>query len=219
VKKLLTTILVLLLLVLSSCSASDPVREDFYTTNIRNSGNIYTDSLIRYDGGGDGGYWHVYVIDAFSASPGTSGATVIPSNVSSLGGYRLDNIGEYLYFTIYIEDDWDGTTDGSVEIWFEVNVDNSGGLVTDTVEIGVECYHKIVGELGNTVISLEGSTIVGQSVQHELFKQTVLIGSIRANEVISFRLNLNTVFSEVDNIIVNYVEFKYQTPYPALEVP
>jgi len=45
VKKLFLLPFILLLLALVGCSAGDPVREDFYTTNINNSGAIVTDSL------------------------------------------------------------------------------------------------------------------------------------------------------------------------------
>ena len=191
-------------------------------TDIDVSGDINIDgSLLRVDGAGNGGYLHEYNLSAFSASPGASGATVVGSNVSTLGGYRLDGIGEYLYFTTHIEADWDGATDALLEIAFEVNMDNTLGLITDTVEISVECYHKLEGDMGCTVVSLEGSTIVGQSSQHELFLMDVYIDALDMgiNQLLAIRLNLNTVLSEVDNIILNYIEIKYQTYIPAMESP
>ena len=47
--KLLTFICVPLLFVLTGCSANDPVREDFFTTNIYNSENVTTENLIVGD--------------------------------------------------------------------------------------------------------------------------------------------------------------------------
>lgn len=208
-RKILSILFILLglLLTLAGCNAGDPLGDDFYSTA----------SYIRLAEDGGGGYWHEYNLGAIDLSPGASGATQITPNVSSLGGYRFDDITEHLYFTTHVEDDWDGISDGVLEVSFEVNVDNTAGLVTDTVEIAAECWHKLPGEFGNVVNSHEGSTVVGQSDQHELFIQNIVIDDIRVNEVIAFRINLNTIFSEVDSIIINYVEFKYRTYIPAQE--
>jgi len=206
-KKTLLLVALLCSLLLAGCTAADPLTDNLYSNA----------SYIRVGAGGDAGYWHEYNMSAFSASPGMSGSTLIATNASSLGGYQLNAIGEYLYFTTHVENDWDGVSNGLIEIWFEVNDDNSGGLVTDTVDFSLEVYHKLVTEQTNTVISLGGSTVVGQSQQHDLFKQDIIITNLRLNEVISFRINLNTIISEVDDIIINYVEFKYPVFVPALE--
>ena len=209
-KRLLAIVLslVLLVLVLSGCSANDPLVDSLYTEA----------SYIRINPAtGGGGYWHEYNMPAIELSPGTSGATQIVPNASSLGGYRLDAINETLYFTTHVEHDWDEVSDGLFEIFFEVNVDNTGGLVTDTVKFQLEVWHKLEGELVNTVFSLDGNTVVGQSDQHELFQQEITVGNLRLGEVIAFRLNLNTILGEVVNVIVNYVEFKYPTYIPQME--
>ena len=203
----LLVILLLAMLVVGGCDATDPIFDDIYTKA----------SFIRVDATGNGGYWHEYALGAIELSPGASGATLIVPNASSLGGYRLDAINEYLYFNSHIEDDWDGVSDGIFEIYFEVNEDNTAGLVTDTVKFQLEVWHKLHGELTNTVFSLQGNTVVGQSQQHELFEQQITIGNLRMNEVIAFRLNLNTIQSQVVNVIVNYVELKYPTYLPAME--
>jgi hypothetical protein len=40
-----------------------------------------------------------------------------------------------------------------------------------------------------------------------------------SNEMLfSHRINLNTVVSDIDNIIVNYIEFKYPAFYPGAEI-
>ena len=208
IKRLLVVIPLLLILVLSGCSANDPLNENLYTEA----------SYIRINPAtGGGGYWHEYAVGAISLSPGGSGATLIAPNASSLGGYRMDAIGEVLYYNSHIEHDWDGISDGLFEIFFEVNVDNTGGLVTDTVKFQLEVWHKLEGELVNTVYSLQGNTIVGQSDQHELFEQEITVGNLREREVLAFRLNLNTIQSDVVNVIVNYVEFKYPTFIPQME--
>lgn len=212
-KKLLSALsgLILLGAGILGCTASDPMIDDIYTQNIY----LGESSIERELDDGSGGYWHVCDFDASLLS--AAGATLLNPNISTLGGYRLDNITECLYFTTHVKDNWDGVSLPIVEISFEVNVDNTGGLDTDTVRIGVECWHKILGELRNTVVSLEGNTVVGKSDQHELFIQSVTLNATRIDEVISFRLNLNTISSEVDSIIVNYVKFKYKSNTSTVE--
>ena len=207
-QKLLMLVLLLCFLpILFGCSSSDALTEDLYMGA----------SYIRVSGDQTGGYWHEYNIGAIDLSPGASGATQIAPNASSLGGYQLNAINEYLYFSSHVEDDWDSVSDGRFEIYFEVNDDNSGGLITDTVKFQLEVWHKLEGERVCTVYSLSGNTVVGQAEQHDLFDQYIAIGDLRSREVISFRINLNTIQSQVDDVIVNYVEFKYPTFYPGPE--
>ena len=206
------TFLVLLLIlssVLVSCTATSSYPEPAY----------FDSSIIKYVSSSNktGGYQHEYSISAVNLNPGSSAATFIAPSVSSLGGYWLNGLGEYLFYGVHIETDWDGLTDGIFELYFEVNKDNTGGLVTDTVKFQLEVWHKLEGEFGCTVESLNSNTVVGQSSQHELFLQAITIPNLRSGENLNFRLNLDTITSEVKDVIVNYVRFKYQTFYPALE--
>lgn len=201
-------LLLLLIILLPGCVAADPLTDPIYNT----------EGYYRLDASGNGGYYHEHIIDVISISPGGSGATQITPNASSLGGYQLNAINELLYFNGHVEDDWDTVTDGILEIYFEVNDDNSAGLVTDTVDLQVETWHKMEGETVCTVYSLSGSTVVGQSQQHDLFIQEIAVTNLRVKEVIAFRLNLNTIFSEVDDIIVNHIVFAYQSMSPSQEV-
>ena len=114
-------LVVLMAALLNGCYESDPVTETIYSTG----------GFQRLAEDGTGGYIHEYNIAATELSPGSSGATQIVPNVSSLGGYRLDNIIETLYFSTHVEDDWDEVNDGIVEIYFEVNFDNTGGADDD----------------------------------------------------------------------------------------
>lgn len=202
--KVVVILSLILLLFISGC-ANEPFTDDLYSEA----------SYVRVDSSGNGGYWHEHYTEAISAY--STGTQIVP-NVSSLGGYRLDAIGEYLYFTADVEDDWDEVGDATVDIYFEVNIDNTGGAGTDTVKFQLECWHKIIGELTNTVYSLDGNTVVGASDQHKLFKQSITVSNIRLNEIIAFRINLNTITGDVDTVIVNYIIFKYPTYYPAMEV-
>lgn len=213
-KYLVVSIFIILTTLLASCTADDPLNENYY---LKYSSELAQGSIYRYDSNNDGGYWHKYNLDAINLSPGASGATFIAPNASSLGGYQLNGLTELLYFSTHVEDDWDGTSSGVVEIWFEVNDDNSGGADEDDVVIQLECWHKLDGELTCTNHSLRGTTVVGKATQHKLFKMTITLDAIRNIETISFRINLDTITGDVTDIIVNYVEMKYQTHYPAME--
>jgi len=211
---LLTLLLALVLSVSSGCGfPDDPMLDDAYTRNIY----LGDHTLERELNDGSGGYWHEYRIPAVNLSSGGSGATLITPDNSTLGGYQLDRDTEFLFFITHIEDDWDEISNATMEIDFEVNVDNTGGNDTDTVKFQIDCYYKIEGEFANTIQSLSGSTVVGKANQYELSKQTVIITNMRLEEIIAIKLNLDTTNSEVDNVIVNFVELKYQSKTPALE--
>lgn len=205
-RNILIVILVLLLLI-AGCSAGDPIVDDVYTSA----------SYVRVASDGTGGYWHEMEVDIFSISPGGSGATQVIADAFTLGGYRLDAATEYLYFDTHIEDDWDGISDGEVVIYFEVNTDNSGGLVTDVVTINIQNYHKLPGDRITTVSDHEESVVVGQAEAYDLFVITISIGNLDLTEVTVYRINLNTILSDVDDIILNYIEFRYPTYLPAAE--
>jgi hypothetical protein len=205
---------VLLPLGLLACETSDPLTEGVYNS----------DGFYAVDGGhlsreynDGGGYWHEHNEDGINLSPGNSAATLIAPNISSLGGWRLDALGEWLYFDVAVEEDYDGVSDAQVQIFFEVNADNSGGLVTDTVDFQLEFWCKRLGERTNINVTYNISTVVGQAEQHDLFVATVDC-TPTPNSLVSFRLELITITSDVDNVIVNYVKLRYPTYTPALEV-
>jgi len=204
-KKLL--LIPLLLVFLCSCTAQDAIIEDMYSEG----------SYIRLDASGEGGYWHLYPVAAVNISAGGSGATQIKPSAASLGGYQLNGLTEWLFFDGYIEDDYDGVGNVIVDIFFEVNNDNSGGLVTDTVVIQLECWHKALGDQFTTLASLSGTTVVGQSQQCHLFQMTITGGVPTKCDLMSFRINLDTVSSQVDDIIVNYIIVRYPTFVSAVE--
>lgn len=219
-RNLVGVILVAVLLsvtVLSGCIYEDTLEDTIYPADMEVSGNITLTNGYSFTR--EGGYYHTYDFDAINLTTLGTAASQINPNASSIGGYRLDAINEWLSCLAYIDDDWDGSSNGTLQIWFEVNVDNSGGADADVVRIQVEVWDKIEGELTTTVQSLEGSTTVGKATQHKLFIQEINVPNLRANALIAFRFNLNTILSDVTNIIVNEITFKYETQYPAVEVP
>ena len=73
--------------------------DEVNTDNVTSIDINITGSLEREAGDGYGGYWHEYNLDAINLSPGGSGATQIAPNASSVGGYQLNGITEYVFFT------------------------------------------------------------------------------------------------------------------------
>lgn len=201
----------------------------YATEGVDTDGTVYAGGDITVDGSivhrlddGHGGYWHEYAIMALSLSPGGSGATLIITSADTLGGYGLDNATEYLYYATHIENDWDGFSNPKLILSFEINVENSGGGLADAVIIDAVCYHKSVGDFSTEVDTHSGNTVVGQATRYTLFEQEIEIDiiadSISVGDTIYIRLNLNTDGSDVNTIIINYLEFKYQTSTPAMEV-
>jgi len=200
------SILLVPLVLLIGCSANDPHRDDFYTEA----------SYIRINSDGSGGYWREHNEDGINLSPGNSAATIVPPNLSTLGGYRLDALGEWLYFDCAIEADYDGVGDAQLLIYFEVNVDNSGGLDADEVDFQVEYWAKSLGERTNTYVTHNISTVVGKAEQHDLFVATVDYTPV-VDTLVAFRVELITITSDVDNVIINYVKMRYPVFVSALE--
>jgi hypothetical protein len=163
-----------------------------------------------------GGYWHEHNVDGINVSPGSSGETLIVPNASTLGGWQLNAMGEWLYFDIAIEPDYDEVSDARMLIYFEVNDDNSLGNDADTVDMQIEFWCKRLGERTNTNHTYNISTIVGKAEQHDLFVATLDCTPVE-NSIVSFRLELTTITSDVDDIIVNYVKIRYPTYTSALE--
>jgi len=169
-------------------------------------------------------YWHCKYLDPYSISAGGSGATLVTADANTLGGYNLDDDTEYLYFHAKICNDWDASTDLKVYIVFEVNVDNTSGDPADTVDLSLLLYYKGSGETSNKTQTVEVATTVGQSAQYKQFVAEFTIDHdlvsnvIDIDDIISFRLNLETDTSEVDNIIINFITIRYQTPKPRITI-
>jgi len=163
-------------------------------------------------------WWFCHYIDMIEVSPGGSGATWTAPDANTIGGYQLDLETEYLYFSVRVCPNWDAASDLRLGITFEVNVDNTGGLVTDTVDLQLLCYYKGQGDTSSKTQTLEEATVVGQSPQYKTFQTLFTIdynpgggNDVEIYDVISFRLNLETDTSEVDNIIANFGAFAFKT--------
>ena len=169
-------------------------------------------------------WWHEHDLSVSSLSKGASGATEVAADANTLGGWQLNAVGELVNFGAHLEDIWDGVSDIQINVWFEVNVDNSAGNSGDTVDLKIVARYKGEGETAVKTQTVEVATTVGKSARYKQFKATFAIAFdaggnvIDALDVISFVMNLETDTSEVDDIIVNLVELRYETEKPALEV-
>jgi len=161
-------------------------------------------------------WWYIKYVDAFTITPGGSGAQLIPPDANTLGGYQLDADTEKLYFNAHVFDNWDGSSDLELVVIFEVNVDNTGGSDTDTVDLRLVSYYKGDGETTNKTQTVEVATTVGKSPQYKQFTTILTIdydatdNVVEVGDTITFVLNLETDTSEVDNIIVNSAIFRYR---------
>lgn len=169
-------------------------------------------------------WWDAKSTDASSAAPGGSGATWTAPDANTLGGYKLDANTEKLYFNESISSMWDGASDLEFKVIFEVNVDNTGGATSDTVDLQLICYYKGNGDTANKTQTLEEAKTVGKSAQYKRFTTTFTIdwdatdNIVEVADKMSFILNLETDTSEVDDIIVNTIMFRYKTKKIQVEV-
>jgi len=169
-------------------------------------------------------WYYCKYIDAMNLSSGGSGATQVTPDANTIGGYQLDAATEYLYFNGIVRSNWDGASDLKVDVVFEVNVDNTAGADTDTVDLALLTYYKGDGETSNKTQTVEVATTVGQSARYKQFTATFTIdwdltdNVVQVGDIFAFRLNLETDTSEVDNVIINFVRFYYQTKMPQPEI-
>ncbi|KKN76450.1 hypothetical protein LCGC14_0369590 [marine sediment metagenome] len=176
------------------------------------------------DVAGGSKWWHEHDLSVSSLSKGASGATEVAADANTLGGWQLSDAGWLVNFGAHLEDIWDAVSDIEINVYFEVNVDNTAGNAGDTVDLKIVARYKGDGETAIKTQTVEVATVVGQSAQYKQFKATFAIAYdaggnvIDALDVLSFVMNLETDTSEVDDIIINIVELRYRTNKPALEV-
>jgi len=171
-------------------------------------------------------WWRVQHVDLSAVSKGASNAVWTAQSANNLNGFQLDAANEYLYFNTHIGTDWDAASDLEVEVQFETNADNSGGggSGTDTVNFDLVMYYKGSEETAQKTQVLASSTTVGEAAQYYHEKATFTINYdlvdhvVQVGDCCSWRLNLNTDDSEVDDVIVHHAMFRYKTSKPRAEV-
>jgi len=182
---------------------------------------LEVDGFVRTTNADYRRYYHL-ALAAFD--PGASGATWIDPTANTLGGWQLDAAGEVLFAKVDIHADWDGASDINLELYFECNTDNTGGLVGDTVDINVVFYYKAIGgEITARTQTVMVANVVGQSDQGVLFKCEIPINwdevdnVIMAGDQVTCCMNLATATSDVDDIIITGASFYYHTKHIGIE--
>jgi len=168
-------------------------------------------------------YRRYYHMPLAAFNPGATGATWTPPDANTVGGYKLDAATELLYLAADIHADWDGASDITVEVKYEINTASSEN---DTVDLKLVCYYKGVGDTTTKTQTLEVATNVGDggaNAQYTKFEMEFTINWDETDNVVEvgddfhFILNLETDTSEVDNIIINGAALYYQTAHIGIE--
>ena len=168
-------------------------------------------------------YRRYYHLPVAAFNPGASGATFVPPSANLVGGYRLDAAGEVLYFDSDIHADWDAASDIDVEVYFAVNVDNTGGGGGDTVDLKLISYYNAVGDVACKTQTVEVATVVGASAQYKVFKAEFAINYdevdnvVEVGDILGFILNLETDTSEVDDVVILHASLYYHTTHVGIE--
>lgn len=181
---------------------------------------VVTDTVIR---GASTLYRRYYHMDISAANPGAAGATFTPPDGNTIGGFQLDAAGELLYFGADVHSDWDGASDMTVEVSFEINAASSEN---DTVDIKLVCYYKGDAETVTKSQTLEEAVNVGDGgakAQYTSFSvdftidYDALSNVVEVGDIFHFIMNLETDTSEVDDIIINAVSMHYNTTHIGIE--
>jgi len=169
-------------------------------------------------------WWHSMHAEISSINPGGSGATWVPDDANTAGGWQLNADTEILEVRSDAHSDWDGASDIEVKIVYEVNVNNTEGGEGDTVDFKVVAHYKGVGDVACKTQTQEEACIVGQSAQYKQFTCTITLNwdetdnVIEVGDKITFQINLETDTSEVEDVIVNHVHTRYKTAQIGPEV-
>jgi len=155
-------------------------------------------------------------------SPGASGATWQEADANHLSGYQLNAASEYLHITAGVHGDWDAASDIEIKVVFEILT--AGASAGDTVDIAARCYYKGTGDTATKTQTPETAVTVNDDAQYTQYVATITIDHDLADNVVdvgdkmSIRINLETDTSEVDNILVSHVNFRYKTAQVGPEV-
>jgi hypothetical protein len=168
-------------------------------------------------------YRRYYHLALGSANPGASGASWVPASANTTGGWRLTSASHLLRGQTDVHSDWDGASDLTVSVKFMVNVDNTGGGDTDTVDLLLTAYYKGVGDTATKSQTVEVPTTIGKSAQYKGFSASFTIdydkasNVVESGDVMALILNLETDTSEVDDIVIVSMEFYYNTTHIGIE--
>lgn len=187
---------------------------DFVLTHLEDEAVAQVNEVIR---GATSLWWAVTHFDVSAFNPGASGATHVDPGANTLGGFQINAVTETLAFHGHAHHNWDGASDPILNIFFEVNIDNTAGNEADTVDLKTQFFYKAEGEITNKTQTVEVATIVGQSARYKLFCAEFVfdydLGNnvLNVGDIISMLFNIETDSSEVDDVVVTHAEFRFKT--------
>ena len=177
---------------------------------------VFNDSFLRADTARYRRYYHL-ALNAFN--PGASGATWTSATGDHLAGWQLNAVGETIEFSTDVHSDWDGASDLTVEIKFQLL---DAGAIGNTVDLRLVMYYMGNGEVATKTQTVEVVTVT-DGTQYRMYTVVFTIdydaagNVIDAGDVISFELNLETDTSEIDNVIIVGASYYYNTTHIGIE--
>jgi len=163
-------------------------------------------------------WWYCKYMDGINMSPGGSGAVQIIPDDNTLGGWQFDANTEYLYFNGAVCNNWDEATDMEVNVCWELNA--GGGGANDSVFFDLKSWYKGVTEDTTKYQTSTEGELVNNDGRYTKYMVTFTLdydlaaNVIQVGDVLSFRLNLNTGASDVDDVVVVFANFRYRTKVP-----
>ncbi len=166
------------------------------------------------------GYIIEYHVPALSDAAGASGATVTAPDANTLGGWQLNNVNENVFYIAHIHDTWDGKSD----IRFTVTWEQNAASVNPGDHVDLQCIFRYKGDQQAAIRTqtVQIATTIDAAAQFTQwtteFPLDFDIGggnNLAAEDTISVELNLETVKSDVDDVIINLAMFEYNSNTPA----
>lgn len=164
-------------------------------------------------------YSRYYHLPMSAVSPGATGATWTEATANNLAGWQLNASTELLNFDSDVHSDWDGSSNFTVEIFFQLL---SAGSAGNTVDLKMNVYYMAVGDSVVKTQSLADVVVVTDGTQYKMYKATFTVpwdaaSDIEVGDRISYVLNLETDTSEIDNILVVNGNVAYNTTHVGIE--
>ena len=185
---------------------------------ISDTGLVTVPDVIR---GATSLWWDAKSSAASSASPGASGATHVPSDANTLGGYQLNAASEKLYFNESITSVWDGASDLQFRVTWEIN---EVAAADGDVDLQLICYYKGDHEIVNKTQTLNvAHTVTGDKARYTRHATIFTINwdevgnIVEVGDKMSFILNCEAT-GDVTDVIINTIMFRYKTNQIQVEV-
>ena len=164
-----------------------------------------------------------FFIDAAYVPIHGSQATLTTPTTRTIGGYRLNASTEYVYPSIYLQDDFAG---GDVQFFtfFETNDSNVDSGQDESVRLVAHFFMKSLHR--NTDNNRAIITMTRGPINHDIKVANARINetfigwhtvntnedqALRSNMIVKARINLCTTVSDVADIVVNYFVVGYPT--------